>query len=129
MPKKKENYNNLKSTHPVLSPDGKYRWVYDISMLRNPSILFDVLWVIAISFGIVCLFVLLIRGCEGHLKPVDVWETTQVFLLLTAVFFAIGIVAYFFVAGSYGWRNRVFVADEDFDFIYQFLRQHCPAAR
>ena len=68
MPKKKENYNNVKSTHPVLSPDGKYRWVYYISMLRNPSILFDVLWVIAISFGIVCLFVLLIRGCEGELR-------------------------------------------------------------
>ena len=26
-------------------------------------------------------------------------------------------------------RNRVFVADEDFDFVYDFLRQHCHNAR
>jgi hypothetical protein len=34
-------------------PDGKYRWVDEVPMLKNPSILFDVYKVLGISFGIV----------------------------------------------------------------------------
>ncbi|MCR5159830.1 MAG: hypothetical protein K6D37_12010 [Prevotella sp.] len=210
--KKKENYDNVKSTRPVLCPDGKYRWVFDVPMLTNPSILFDVYWVLAISFGIVWLFVLLLGACEGNLHLSDVWGVTRGFLLLIAVFFVIGYVAYFFVSWHYGWkysilfildekevvhkqlpgtegkaraigkltalagagrgnlsmvgmgilvanrtsmttsftsvrrliprrryhlikvnglltRNRVFVGDEDYDFVYQFLCDHCPNAR
>jgi hypothetical protein len=37
----------------TLYPDGKYRWVYEVPMLKNPSILFDVYKVLGISFGIV----------------------------------------------------------------------------
>ena len=111
--KKKQNYNNVSSTHPVLCPDGKYRWVYDIPMLTNPSILLEVYKVLVISFGLVWLFVLLIGSCEGHLRLVDVWETTRNFLLLIAVFFVIGYVAYFFVAWHYGWKYSVlFIMDE-----------------
>ena len=48
----------------TLYPDGKYRWVYEVPMLKNPSI-----------------------------------------------------------------QNRIFVPDEDFDFVYDFLCQHCPNAK
>lgn len=205
----KTKYSDVRFTHPVLCPDGKYRWVFDIYMLKNPSILFDVYWVLLISFGIVWLIVMMMGGCAGHMKLADVWGITKGFLLLTAVFFVIGYVAYFFVAWNYGWkysvlfimdekqvvhkqlpgtegkaraigkltalagaaggkagmvgmgilvanrtsmttsldsvrrlvacrrmnlikvnglfsRNRVYVADEDFDFVYEFLSQHCP---
>lgn len=210
--KKIQKYNDIKSTHPVLCPDGKYRWVYDVPMLKNPSILLEVFWVLGISFGLVWLFVLLIGGCESHFRLTDVWGITRGFLVLTAVFFVLGCVAYFFVSWYYGWkysilfimdeqqvvhkqlpgtegkaraigkltamagaasgkpgmvgmgilaanrtsmsssfssvrrikpcrrrhlikvrerfsRNMVFVADEDFDFVYQYLCDHCPTAR
>ena len=65
----------------TLYPDGKYRWVYEVPMLKNPSILFDVYWVLGISFGLVWLFNVLLIGCE------------------------------------------------DFDFVYDFLCQHCPNAK
>lgn len=111
--KKRQNESNVSSTHPVLCPDGKYRWVYDIPMLTNPSILLEVYKVLVISFGLVWLFVLLIGSCEGHLRLADVWETTRNFLLLIAVFFVIGYVAYFFVAWHYGWKYSVlFIMDE-----------------
>ena len=205
---KKQNYDDVKYTHPVLCPDGKYRWVYDVPMLKNPSILFDVYWVLVISFGIVYLFVMLIGGCTGNLSWKITWGMTKTFVLLSAFMFVLGWVAYFFVAWYYGWkysilfimdekevvheqlkstqhkaraigkltalagvasgkpgmvglgilaanrtsmtttydsvrrviprrrmnlikvnglltRNRVFVADEDFDFVYEFLLQHC----
>ena len=206
---KTADYNDVKSTHPVLCPDGKYRWVYDVPMLKNPSILIDVYWVLLISFGIVWLFVIMMGGCEGRMKLADFWGITRGFLLLMVVFLVIGYVAYFFVSWYYGWyysvlfimdeeevvhkqlpstedkaqaigkltalagagsgkmgmmgmgmlianrtsmstsfksvrkvipcrrmnlikvngllsRNRVFVTDEDFDFVYDYLREHCP---
>lgn len=208
----KDNYENISSTHPLLCPDGKYRWVYDVPMLKNPSILLEVYWVLGVSFGIVWLITMLIGACSGNVRLPDVWGVTRGFLILMAVFFVIGYVAYFFVAWHYGWkysilfimdekevvhkqlpgtegkaraigkltalagavggkpgmiglgilaanrtsmatsfddvrrvvpcrwmhlvkvnesfsRNRVYVADEDFDFVYQFLCDHCHNAR
>ena len=196
----------------TLFPDGNYRWVYEVKMLTNPTILFDVYKVLGISFGVVWLFMLLIIGCEGDLTLGSIWEFSYGFLVLMAVFVVIGIVAYFIVAWVYDWKyvvlytlnekevihqqmprqmkkakvlgaltalvgvaagrpgvvgsgilaasrststsvlenvkrikpcrrqnlikvnqllnkNRVYVPDEDFDFVYDFLCQHCPNAK
>lgn len=40
----------------TLYPDGKYRWVCEVNMLKNPSILFDVWKVLGISIGILVAF-------------------------------------------------------------------------
>ena len=195
----------------TLFPDGNYRWVYEVKMLTNPTILFDVYKVLGISFGVVWLFMLLINGCEGNLTLGSIWEFSYGFLILMAVFVVIGIVAYFIVAWVYDWkyvvlytlnekevihqqmprqakkaqvlgaltamvgglagksgvvgaglltasktssiskladvahlipnrrrnlikvnqlfnRNRIYVPDEDFDFVYDFLRKHCTKA-
>jgi len=195
-----------------LYPDGKYRWVYEVPMLKNPTILFDVYKVLGISFGIVWLFNVLLISCEDGLNLRNLWSFTSGFLILMLVFLVIGYVAYFIVAWSYGWKyivlftldekevvhqmmprqmgkakvlgaltalvgsvagkpgvmgagvlaasrststsvlanvarlvprrrlhlikvnqllnkNRVFVPDEDFDFVYNFLCQHCPKAK
>jgi len=106
---KTADYNDVKSTHPVLCPDGKYRWVYDVPMLKNPSILIDVYWVLLISFGIVWLFVIMMGGCEGRMKLADFWGITRGFLLLMVVFLVIGYVAYFFVSWYYGWYYSVLI--------------------
>lgn len=196
----------------TLFPDGNYRWVYEVKMLTNPTILFDVYKVLGISFGVVWLFMLLINGCEGNLTLGSIWEFSYGFLVLMAVFVVIGIVAYFIVAWVYDWkyvvlytlnekevihqqmprqakkaqvlgaltamvgglagksgvvgaglltasktssiskladvahlipnrrrnlikvnqlfnRNRIYVPDEDFDFVYDFLRKHCTKAK
>jgi hypothetical protein len=185
--------------------------VYEVKMLTNPTILFDVYKVLGISFGVVWLFMLLINGCEGNLTLGSIWEFSYGFLVLMAVFVVIGIVAYFIVAWVYDWkyvvlytlnekevihqqmprqakkaqvlgaltamvgglagksgvvgaglltasktssiskladvahlipnrrrnlikvnqlfnRNRIYVPDEDFDFVYDFLRKHCTKA-
>ena len=195
-----------------LYPDGKYRWIYEVPMLKNPSILIDVYKVLGISFGIVWLFNVLLVGCEDGLNLKNLWSLTSGFLVLYLVFLVIGYVAYFIVAWYYGWKyivlftldekqvvhqqmprqtekakvlgaltallgaaagkpgvmgtgvlsasrtsstsvlanvsrliprrrlhlikvnqllnkNRVFVPDEDFEFVYDFLCQHCPKAK
>ena len=196
----------------TLYPDGKYRWVYEVPMLKNPSILIDVYKVLGISFGIVWLFNVLIIGCEDGYTLKGLWGITSGFLVLMGVFLVIGYIAYVIVAWCYGWKyvvlftldekevvhqqmphqmkkakvlgaltalvgaaagkpgvmgsgilaasrststsvlanvksikarrrlnlikvnqllnkNRVFVPDEDFDFVYDFLCQHCPNAK
>ena len=196
----------------TLYPDGKYRWVYEVPMLKNPSILIDVYKVLGISFGIVWLFNVLIIGCDDGLSLENLWGITSGFLILMGVFLVIGYVAYVIVAWTYGWKyvvlftlderevkheqmprqvkkaqvlgaltalvgvatgkpgvvgsgllaasrtsttsvlanvarlvpcrrhnlikvnqllnkNRVYVPDEDFDFVYDFLCQHCTKAK
>ena len=196
----------------TLCPDGKYRWAYEVPMLKNPSILFDVYKVLGISFGIVWLFNVLLIGCEEGYTLKSLWGVTSGFLVLMGVFLVIGYIAYVIVAWSYGWKyvvlftldekevvhqqmprqvkkatvlgaltamvgaaagqpgvvgtgilsasrststsvlaevariipcrrlhlikvnqllnkNRIFVPDEDFDFVYSFLCQHCTKAQ
>ncbi|MCR4853883.1 MAG: hypothetical protein K5893_09870 [Prevotella sp.] len=96
-----------------LYPDGKYRWVYEVPMLRNPSILIDVYKVLGISFGIVWLFVITLIGCDGDLDLKTFGSFTSGFLLLILFFFVLGYVAYFILAWSYGWKYVVlFILDE-----------------
>lgn len=196
----------------TLCPDGKYRWVYEVTMLKNPSILFDVYKVLGISFGIVWLFNVLLIGCEEGYTLKSLWGVTSGFLVLMGVFLVIGYIAYVIVAWTYSWKyvvlftldekevvhqqmprqvkkatvlgaltamvgaaagqpgvvgtgilsasrststsvlaevariipcrrlhlikvnqllnkNRIFVPDEDFDFVYDFLCQHCTKAQ
>ena len=196
----------------TLCPDGKYRWVYEVPMLKNPSILIDVYKVLGISFGIVWLFNVLLIGCEDGYTLESLWGVTSGFLVLMGVFLIIGYIAYVIVAWTYGWKyvvlftldekevvhqqmprqvkkaavlgalttlvgaaagkpgvmgagilsasrstststlanvarlipcrrlhlikvnqllnkNRVYVLDEDFDFVYDYLCKHCPKAK
>ena len=195
-----------------LYPDGKYRWVYEVPMLTNPSILFDVYKVLGISFFIVWLFGVVVLCCDGEMTLENLWGSTFGFLIVLGVLCVIGVIAYVIVAWCYGWKyvvlftmderevihqqmprqmkkavvlgaltslmglatgkpgmvgagllaasknklsstladvsklvprrwmnmikvnqllnkNRVYVPDEDFDFVYQFLCQHCPKAK
>lgn len=202
----------LADSRVTLCPDGKYRWVHEVPMLKNPSILIDVYKVLGISFGIVWLFNVIIIGCDDGLTLKSLWDSTSGFLALMGAFLIIGYVAYVIVAWCYGWKyvvlftlnerevvhqqmprqvkkamllgaltamvggaagkpgvvgtgllaasrtsttsvladvarlvpcrrhhlikvnqllnkNRIFVPDEDFDFVYDFLCQHCPKAK
>lgn len=204
--------NETADSRVTLYPDGKYRWVYEVPMLKNPSILFDVYKVLGISFGIVWLLNVVLIGCENGYDLESLWGITSGFLILMLVFLVIGYIAYVIVAWYYGWKyvvlftmdekevvhqqmprqvkkakvlgalttlvgaaagkpgmmgtgvlaasrststselanvarlkpcrrlhlikvnqllnkNRVFVPDEDFDFVYDFLCQHCPKAK
>ena len=103
-------------------PDGKYRWVYEVPMLRNPSILIDVYKVLGISFGIVWLFNVLLIGCNGDLDLSSLWSQTLGLLILMLVFLVIGWVAYVIVAWYYGWKYVVlFTMDEK-----QVIHQQMP---
>ena len=50
-----------------LCADGKYRWVYEMHLLKNPTIFLTVLKVMGIALGIVWLFGIVVAAIQGDL--------------------------------------------------------------
>ena len=50
-----------------LCDDGKYRWVYEMNMLKNPTIFLTTLKVVFIAAGIIWLFGLVVAAFQGDL--------------------------------------------------------------
>ena len=96
-------------------PDSFYRWVYEYSMLKNPTILFTIWKVLGTAFGAVYLFIIIITLTQTHLDRVEgILSTTKVFVILALVFAAISVVAYLTVVSQYGWKYLVlFEMNED----------------
>ena len=76
-----------------LYPDGKYRWIYEVPMLKNPSIIIDVFKVMGISLGIAAW---LAKGLEGS-SALHIVNNMTVFYLTGFGFGAIGT--------QVGWRD------------------------
>ena len=104
------------SENIYLCQDGKYRWIYEYDMLRNPAILITTWKVIGLSFGIVMLFLILINLLDGSFRYWDAGTTFgffRGFVLLLLFMMALGVVAYLILAASYGWKYMVlFTMDE-----------------
>lgn len=84
----------------TLCSDGKYRWVYELPMMRSPVILFTVWKVLAIGF------------CVPYLITVlpsmrDFVKITGVFALILLGVFALSLAAYTVLAACYGWKYCV----------------------
>ena len=112
-----------------LYPDGKYRWVYEVPMLKNPSILYDVYRVLGISFGIVWLLCVLLIGCEDGFALKNLWGITSGFLILMLVFLVLGLIAYLIVAWVYGWRYVVLYTMDEQEIIHQQMPRQVKKAQ
>ena len=94
--------------------DGKYRWVYEVHLLKNYAILWEVYRMLAITCFI-CLFII---GCIGvcsdgldALKMFKINLTT--ILIIVGVVAALGFLGYFLYAAICGWKYVVrFTMDE-----------------
>ena len=95
-------------------PDGSYRWYHELSMLKNPIILFTTWKVLGVCFGAVYLFVLISSAVSDSLFGWDGFlDITWIFVLLTLVIGAIAVLAYLVVAWCFGWKYVVlFEMDE-----------------
>ena len=106
---KKEEIGN----RVTLCQDGKYRWVYEVNMLTNYSILFDVWKVFGISIVIIIILFTIIFLFTGELS-------LDIFIGMgKGVFFSAGILAvlsilgYLLYAAISGWKYvALFIMDE-----------------
>lgn len=96
-----------------LCPDGKYRWIYEVPLLRNPSILFDVWKVLGIS-GVICLVIIvLIELLTGNFRLSMFSGLLTGVLGMAALFLVLSILGYLLYAAMTGWKYLVlFIMDE-----------------
>lgn len=99
--------------HVRLYPDGKYRWVYEVNMLTNFSILFDVWKVLGISMGILVLLFVVIAVFDGDWDVDMLIGMASTLGIVVLVMLVLGLIGYFVYAAISGWKYAVlFIMDE-----------------
>lgn len=91
--------------------DGKFRWIYEFSLLRNPGILFTIMKVLALCSCAPALIVTLSglgdEGVEAFMSG------AQVLGVLLLIMVPLSLLSYFILAALYGWKYIVlFEMDE-----------------
>lgn len=106
---KKEEIGN----RVTLCQDGKYRWVYEVNMLTNYSILFDVWKVFGISIVIIIILFTIIFTFTGELS-LDLFIGMGKGLGFTVGILAVlSILGYLLYAAISGWKYvALFIMDE-----------------
>ena len=98
----------------TLCPDGKYCWVYELKLLKNPAILCVIWKIIVGAFLGVWLFVMLLSLGDTHFWWDGFWSEAKMFALLTALRLALSLLAYLFYAAVMGGKYCVlFEMDEN----------------
>lgn len=91
----------------TLCADGKYRWTYEFSMLKNPMILltvFKIFFWIAVGLFV---FLNLLDLFNGHFSTENLPEIGKTALIMLGVFFGLSLLSYFILACIYGWKYCV----------------------
>lgn len=99
-----------------LCEDGKYRWTYPMSMIKNPVLFCTVLKVL----GSIFCAIFIIAICLSHWKHITsgnfeaILHDIKIFAIIMLVFFVITIIAYLIVAAQYGGKYIIsFTMDEN----------------
>ena len=121
MPKKEEYTQRV-----TLCPDGKYRWIYEFDMIRNPVIFITVSKVLLLSFLVVFAFVILI-GIKD-LTPKYFFDTLLFFVILALIFQVIGFIAYLIVAKRYGYKYIVLFEMDENGFVHRQMKSQFEKA-
>ncbi|HAG04643.1 MAG TPA: hypothetical protein DCG28_04295 [Lachnospiraceae bacterium] len=121
MPQKEEYTQRV-----TLCPDGKYRWIYEFDMIRNPVIFITVSKVLLLSFLVVFAFVILI-GIKD-LTPKYFFDTLLCFVLLALIFQVIGFIAYLIVAKRYGYKYIVLFEMDENGFVHRQMESQFEKA-
>lgn len=195
-----------------LYEDGKYHWMYELQLLKNPSVLFDVYKALGVTLGIVGCFFFLVQACSDGFRMDGFVIVLKIMGAMVGIMAVLGIFGYLLYAAIMGWKytvlftmdekglvheqtthakkkverigtltilsgaasgnpgtvgtgmlaanrttmtsdfssvkkvkairwmntinvnelfgkNRVYVSDEDFDFVYNYISSHCPNAK
>ena len=95
-----------------LCSDGKYRWIYEFSMLKNPGILLTIFKILALCSCAPALITVLSSlesdGIEAFVSG------AQVLGVLLLIMLPLSLLSYFILAALYGWKYIVlFEMDEE----------------
>lgn len=96
-----------------LCPDGKYRWIYEVNLYKNPSMFYDLMKVVGISLGFVfaiMIFTLIYDGIDWDSLMNDLWG----FMWVSLGFIVLCLIGYLiWVRLSGGRYAAMFEMDEE----------------
>ena len=96
-----------------LYDDGKYHWMYDLNMLKNPSVLIDVYKMLGMTIIITSILIFVIISCEDGVNLENFTFILKLMGLLTGIMFVLGLLGYLLYAALSGWVYTVhFIMDE-----------------
>lgn len=96
-----------------LYPDGKYRWVHDVNMYTNPTVLIDVLTVLGMSLFIIMVFAMGIGMVSGAFSLSSLGNMLLTFVYAMLLMTALGLIGYLLYAVISGGKYTVlFIMDE-----------------
>ncbi len=103
-----------------LCKDGKYRWVYELPILRNPTIFLTVFKVMVFSVLIVWLFMVLVFAFQGDLDKSMFMFTLKMLGIMMAIFVGLMLISILILAAIYGGKY-VFLFEMDENGVTQNL--------
>jgi hypothetical protein len=104
----------------TLCPDGKYRWAYEVNLYRNPTVLIDLVKVIAYIFLAMYVFFFIIGVLDGNIRIrswedlwSNLWWEAVAFFWMAVFLIALSVICYYIGArGSGGVYAAKFEMDE-----------------
>lgn len=104
--------NDYKGKEVRLCEDGKYRWVYEMNMITNPTIFLTVFKVFAgIVIGMFLVFGFFLYVIHGDWA--GLWSMAKAMLLVVTIFFGLTILGVLLVAAIYGGKYIVHFEMDD----------------
>lgn len=101
------------SPNVELCPDGKYRWIYEFSMLKNPMILLTLLKVFALVAVLIFAGSFILSLTDGDSVGESLRSAAIPALIAFGIIAVLAIPSYLIVAGRDGWKYIVlFEMDE-----------------
>ena len=96
-----------------LCQDGKYRWVYEMNLLKNPTVFLTTLKVMVIAVGVVGLFMLVLAAFQGDLDLEWCWFWLKLMGIMLGIFIILTVVSMLITAAILGKYVVLYEMDED----------------
>jgi hypothetical protein len=103
----------------MLCKDGKYRWIHEMNMFKNPSILFDVWKVLGITMLIVIVIVGFILVISGDLDVDGMLGMGKAMLITAAIMAVLSIIGYLVYALIAGGKYIVLFTLDEKEVVHQ----------
>ena len=118
------------SNNIQLGKDGRYRWVYEVHLLKN----YAILWEVYKALFVTCIICHLLVGCMGFCSDgFDAIKmlipTPKVFLIVVGAVLVAGALGYFVYAAMCGWKYVVRFTMDDKEVVHEQMPRQAKKAQ
>ena len=108
--------------------DGKYRWVYEMHMMKNPILMITVYKAFGLTFIILWVIMAFISLISGDGLE-SVMFSTKVVLIIIAIFVPLIFLAFLLVAAMNGWKYVVMFEMDEHGLLHRQLQKQVKKAK